>query len=1028
MRKSLVIIALLPVVTALSAIPGCRDRDELLSPAGPVGYLKLSVDFALDATTSSANPLLPEPAGISDPAGKHKAVTQGSSSALSAAISFMDAEVYDGSQGALLSLDAAPLNINWDDSSFSGLLTVEAGESRVVAVRAYTGGGGVICLGVETGITVFAGFASEVLITMKSYVPVISQYHRISQSGNIILGWSPIANATGYIVQESTRPDFATYDSLVVEGSSSASLSGKLPGEWYFRVLARGDFAVGFPSDTVSVRVTSVPVITILNPPESGSTVQSGEQVLFLARVLDEFQELIDSESIAWVSSIDGIFAEGEFTLYSSLSVGDHLITATVLSSLGTLSSDTVSLEVLASGNLAPEIILNFPTEGGLFNQGELILFLASGVDPEDGELGSESFFWFSSQDGYFGRGRALEYDQLSIGEHMIRVVGVDARGAAGTESAGISVVSSTGNQAPAATIDFPADGLSFALGTPILFAGGAVDPEEGTVPPERLQWYSSVSGFIGGGDYLVRSDLAAGEHRVVLLATDGQGVTGSEEVAITLESGGNQSPAVTITSPLTGAVFALGTGVGLVGAVTDPEDGALEGSALTWISSIDEILGTGASLVTENLSAGTHRIMLLAQDSRGAGAFDTISISLSNPPQVEIISPLDGSSYPVGTRIEFSGNASDPEEGVLPGSAMFWSSSLEEEPLGTGALLATRTLRLGTHRITLVAIDRSGLTDSAMVTIEVVIVPDTVISTVSVGSAPLQVAVDPLAAVAYLTNSGDNSLSEVELQDFTETQRIGVGDNPIGLAVSETLGRIYVANTSGDDLSVVEGGSVVQTIPVGFQPVGVAIDYAESLVFVSNSNAASISVISTAEGAVIQTIQNVGNSPGNLLISPAGNLLFVSNYGSRDVLDTSNDELAAVSLLDYSILRISVGDKPMGLASTSDGSLVFVANSGSNSVSIIRTADLQVVNDVAVGLTPTACAVAPDDHQLYVVNSAGADISVIDISSKTVIETIPDVGHQPYGIAIHQDQTAGRVLALVTDRALGHLIVLLVR
>ena len=60
-------------------------------------------------------------------------------------------------------------------------------------------------------------------------------------------------------------------------------------------------------------------------------------------------------------------------------------------------------------------------------------------------------------------------------------------------------------------------------------------------------------------------------------------------------------------------------------------------------------------------------------------------------------------------------------------------------------------------------------------------------------------------------------------------------------------------------------------------------------------------------------------------------------------------------------------------------------------------------------------------------VNSASGDISVVDISSKTVIEVIPEVGQQPYGIAIYDDPTAGRVLALVTDRALGRLIVLLV-
>jgi len=1499
MRNLTAIIVLLLCTAALLTTPGCRDRDNPLSPMGPAGHLKLSVDFALDENAPPENLSPPESADLSAPADKRKAA-QSASTVLSAAIGFMDAEVYDGSQGALLSLSSGTLEINWEDSTFSGVLTVEAGQSRVAAVRAYAGGGAVIYLGVKTGIKVVAGQEIEARITMKPYVPVIIQYSQISQTGDITLDWMPVDNATGYIVQESRSPFFSDYDSLVVVGQSMVSMSGRPSGIWYFRVAATGDFAVGQPSDTVSVRVASEPVLTILSPPESGATVQQGETVLFLARVLDEFQGLITDESIAWTSDRDGVFTSGAFALYSSLSLGDHSIAATVQNQFGMVSSDTVGLSVVASGNLAPRVTLEYPS-GGSFNRGEIVLFLASGSDPENGELPPENFYWFSSRDGYFGNGNALEYEKLSLGEHMIRVVGRDASGAAGTDSVAFSIVSSgantapqvriitpvegsvfppggfvllqglgedaeegllsgealswtntvdgplgsgevlvagnlslgshmlfltavdaegaasrdsaaisvaaganpapgasitlppdgstfqlgtsirfvaeatgdiedyvwfsaatgllatgqviessilplgvnkvylaavdtrgaagldsvlvnivasggnrapqvavtspaagtlfnsgapvylsaealdpeegilsgmalswrssldgflgwggelfvstlsrgehrltaiavdalgaagmdsvdiqvassggvespsaritsppqggqysqgagilfsaevsgiseeqaasgrvwwssdaagrfgtgvfwiehglplgsqkvylaavaetgaaardsvrievlssggnrsplvtvvsprassswpggsaipflglatdpeeggllgesltwhssaagdfgsgeylvysslpeatqwvrlvavdswgaagadsveitvgagdggggAGNQAPEAGIIYPADGISFASGTPVLFAGTGVDAEEGNLPGERLNWYSSVSGLLGVGDYLVSSNLADGEHRVVLLAADAQGLTGSAEVNIRIEPGANQSPAAAITSPRPGAVFALGTDVEFTGTASDPEDGVLAGSALTWISNLDEVLGTGASLVTDRLSAGKHSIVLLARDSRGAGAFDSVSISLSHPPQVEIISPADGASYPLGTPIEFTGSASDPEDGVLPGSALIWSSSLEEMPIGVGASFVTRSLRLGTHIITLVAGDRMGLADSAAVAIEVVAVPDSVLTSVSVGAAPLQVAVDPAAAVAFLTNSIDNSLSSVDLQSFAETNRVGVGSNPVGLAISRNLGRVYVANSSGDNLSVVEGISVTQTIPVGFQPVGVALNQDESLVFVSNSNAASLSVISTTEGAVVRTIEDVGNSPGDLLVTPAGGLLFVSNYGSSDLSDISNDEVAAIDLLDYSISRIPVGDKPMGLATTSDGSLVFVANSGSNSVSIISTAGLEVVTDVAVGLTPTACAVTPGDNQLYVVSSASGEISVVDIPSKTVIEVIPGVGQQPWDIAIYDDPGTGRVLALVTDRAAGRLVVLLVR
>ncbi|MEA2063410.1 MAG: YncE family protein [Gemmatimonadota bacterium] len=1466
--------------------------------------MKLAVEFAPEDDVLAPGVLAAD--GADRPAAGHKRKSEngreGASSVLAAAIVDMDAAVWDASAGGLEPLALEQLYVDFDDSTFSGQVVVEAGSQRVVAVRAYAPGGGVCYLGVERNITVVAGDEVEARITMKSYVPEIYRCDRISQSGDITLAWTPVIDAAGYVVQESALPGFVNYDSVLVAGTSTTTLNGRPPGMRYLRVRAQGDYAgVGAPGDTVSVQVVSAPVLTILSPPGDQTTVQFGQPVLFLVQVLEEFDKVITDQSIAWVSSHDGVFAYGRFVLHSELSLGDHPVFVNASNSFGLVSSDTVVVSVVSSGNLAPAVVLEYPSDSASFNQGQAVLFVASGDDPEQGPLGPDDFYWFSSRDGYFGKGHALEYGDLSLGGHTVIVIGTDGAGAAGTDSVCLSIVSSgantaplpeiitpaggasfppgaqvlfqglaedaeegllgnealvwsssldgalgkgavvvagglsdgahmiyltavdsrgaaardsvqitvaagadpepsatitlpldgstfqystnirfvgqaggpvsivdyvwfcaatgligrgqaiessslaigrhlvylaavdergaagldsvtvnivltggnqaplvtitspaggtvftsgesiylaaaaedpeegplegvsviwsssldslvgwgrelfvsslsegahclkviavdsrgaagvdsvliqvassggiqsptarivspqdngqfnqgagilfsaevtglteeqaasgrvwwtsdaagrfatglfhvehglptgaqwvylaavagtgaaardsvrltvvssggnsapevtimspaassswpsavgiaflgraadpeegllegealqwystgvgnfgsgeyfvsgdlpdgsrwvrlvavdgsgaagidsvditigggaaAGNQPPVATIIFPAEGASFAVGTPVLFAGSGADPEEGNLPADRLMWYSSVSGLIGAGDYLLRGDLPEGGHRVVLLAVDEQGLTGSAEVDIRIEPGGNQSPGVTITSPGSGAVFALGRHISFTGTASDPEDGVLPGSALSWSSDIDGVLGTGASLLTDALSAGIHLVVLRAADSHGAGGFDSVSISVSHPPEVTINSPVDGFSYPIGTPIEFAGSAHDPEEGVVPPGALFWRSSMVDGPIGTGASFVLRTLGLGLHRIILVAHDRLGVTDSAMVTIEVVAVPDTVVTVVPVGADPRHVAIDPLEGLAYMTNYGDNTISRIEMQGFTETARISVGSNPIGLAVSKNLRRVYVANTSGNDLSVVEGGAVAQTIPVGFQPMGVAINQDESLVFVSNSNAASVSVISTTTGAVVQTIHDVGNSPGNLLVPPGSNYLFISNYGSRDLSDTSPDEVAVINLLDSTVVaRIQVGDKPLGLASTSDGSLVFVANSGSNSVSVISTALLQVLNVVSVGQTPTACAVTPDNNQLYVVGSASADISVVDISSKTVIEVVPGIGLEPYDIAIFDDFSNGRVLALVTDRAGGRLQVLLVR
>lgn len=76
------------------------------------------------------------------------------------------------------------------------------------------------------------------------------------------------------------------------------------------------------------------------------------------------------------------------------------------------------------------------------------------------------------------------------------------------------------------------------------------------------------------------------------------------------------QKPDVTVTSPASDIIVAHGSNVLLSGSATDKNSTPLTGTSLQWISSIDGVLGTGATLNTTNLSYGYHWIKLQATDS----------------------------------------------------------------------------------------------------------------------------------------------------------------------------------------------------------------------------------------------------------------------------------------------------------------------------------------------------------------------------------------------------------------------------
>ncbi|MFQ6028993.1 MAG: hypothetical protein ACE5Q6_16050 [Dehalococcoidia bacterium] len=110
---------------------------------------------------------------------------------------------------------------------------------------------------------------------------------------------------------------------------------------------------------------------------------------------------------------------------------------------------------------------------------------------------------------------------------------------------------------------------------------------------------------------------------------------------------------------------------------------------------------------------------------SDGVNSTETISDRFSvgnNTPIVLIEVPQEGAMFSGQGNMEFSGVASDSEDGVLDGASLVWSSDLDGV-LGTDSRFSLNigTLTEGTHVITLTATDRAGAQATDSVTIHIV-------------------------------------------------------------------------------------------------------------------------------------------------------------------------------------------------------------------------------------------------------------------------------------------------------------------
>lgn len=92
----------------------------------------------------------------------------------------------------------------------------------------------------------------------------------------------------------------------------------------------------------------------------------------------------------------------------------------------------------------------------------------------------------------------------------------------------------------------------------------------------------------------------------------------------------GNTAPVVTITAPPNGSSFAQGASITFSGTANDAEDGNIS-TSLTWTSSINGTIGSGASFSTSSLSAGSHTITASVTDSGGLPGSAQITLTVTS-------------------------------------------------------------------------------------------------------------------------------------------------------------------------------------------------------------------------------------------------------------------------------------------------------------------------------------------------------------------------------------------------------------
>jgi YVTN family beta-propeller protein len=234
-------------------------------------------------------------------------------------------------------------------------------------------------------------------------------------------------------------------------------------------------------------------------------------------------------------------------------------------------------------------------------------------------------------------------------------------------------------------------------------------------------------------------------------------------------------------------------------------------------------------------------------------------------------------------------------------------------------------------------------------------------------------------AAPIYEFSYSDGRLSDKPINQMVET----IDPKKVwwsGVAYLPSKHWLYAANrgTGPEPSNVVvfdaNTRQILTRIPVEINPYQLVLTPDGSKLFVSNWASESVSVIDTATNRVIRTLR-VGMNPNDMKLSTDGRLFVIcSNDNTVHVIDTRT--LQVIERLSTTLTPLAPeGSTPDASEIDNVRQLLYVANADNNSITVIRIsnrAHSSVVGFIPTGWYPSALALTHNGSELYIGNSKG--------------------------------------------------------
>lgn len=565
-------------------------------------------------------------------------------------------------------------------------------------------------------------------------------------------------------------------------------------GTYVLVALAYDDKNNVIASSAATIHIVPPPTVTVITP-SAGSTVIGGSPTPLVATASDSggstitsVQFFVDSVFVAQATTPNMGTSNYQVTATLTQKIDPDtglaipsIVTALATNSIGSSGiSPGVSVNVTNGGSGGsvtignpPTVAVTTPTASTQVPVNRPVFLAATAADT-DGNIVSVQFFVNNQSVGttmtypYTGT-----WTPTALGTYAITAKATDSDGNNVTSAAVTVAVVDPAPNLPTVAITDPADASSILVGTAQVLRATATDAVGVTSVQFFLNGQPQGSALTAFPFNTPWTPTVPGTYVITARATN-VGGNQSTSAPVTVTVSGGTPPTVAITTPSSGATVPVNQATTIAATAISPTASIVNVQFFVNGTSIGTDTSFPYSQAWTPSSPGTYALRARATDSVGNFTDSTINVTVAGgaAPIVTMTNPATGGTYSVGTVINLTANATDPDGTVT--SVQFFVNGVAQGPADTGAPYSTQwtPAASGTYVITAQATDNTGNVRTSTGT--VVAITNNGAPTVSISSPSAGAAVSAGTTVNLTANATDNDGTIAAVRYFVNGNVVG--------------------------------------------------------------------------------------------------------------------------------------------------------------------------------------------------------------------------------------------------------------